>query len=61
MEEKKDNIFEMLDKTNVINVDAENEMKTSFIAYAMEVYVSRDIPVVRDGLNPVHRRILLDM
>ena len=61
MEEKKDNIFEMLDKTNVINVDAENEMKTSFIAYAMAVNVSRAIPDVRDGLKPVHRRILFDM
>lgn len=61
MEEKKDNIFEMLEKTNVINVDAENEMKTSFIAYAMAVNVSRAIPDVRDGLKPVHRRILFDM
>lgn len=61
MEEKKDNIFEMLEKTNIINVDAEKEMKTSFIAYAMAVNVSRAIPDVRDGLKPVHRRILFDM
>ena len=61
MEEKKDNIFEMLDKTNVIEVDAVNEMKTSFIAYAMAVNVSRAIPDVRDGLKPVHRRILYAM
>ena len=51
MEEKKDNIFEMLDKTNVVEVDAINEMKTSFIAYAMAVNVSRAIPDVRDGLK----------
>ncbi len=61
MEEKKDNIFEMLDKTNVVEVDAVNEMKTSFIAYAMAVNVSRAIPDVRDGLKPVHRRILYAM
>ncbi len=61
MEEKKDNIFEMLDKTNVVEVDAINEMKTSFIAYAMAVNVSRAIPDVRDGLKPVHRRILYAM
>ncbi len=61
MEEKKDNILEMLDKTNVVEVDAVNEMKTSFIAYAMAVNVSRAIPDVRDGLKPVHRRILYAM
>ena len=61
MDEKKDNIFEMLDKTNVVEVDAINEMKTSFIAYAMAVNVSRAIPDVRDGLKPVHRRILYAM
>ncbi|MDE6472587.1 MAG: DNA gyrase subunit A [Clostridia bacterium] len=51
----------MLDKTNVVEVDAINEMKTSFIAYAMAVNVSRAIPDVRDGLKPVHRRILYAM
>ena len=60
MEDKKD-ILEMLDKTNVVEVDAVNEMKTSFIAYAMAVNVSRAIPDVRDGLKPVHRRILYAM
>ena len=60
MEDKKD-IFEMLDKTNIVEVDAINEMKTSFIAYAMAVNVSRAIPDVRDGLKPVHRRILYAM
>lgn len=61
MEEKKDNILEMLDKTNVVEIDAVNEMKKSFIAYAMAVNVSRAIPDVRDGLKPVHRRILFAM
>ncbi|MDE7336909.1 MAG: DNA gyrase subunit A, partial [Clostridia bacterium] len=51
----------MLDKTNVVEVDAVKEMKTSFIAYAMAVNVSRAIPDVRDGLKPVHRRILYAM
>ncbi|MDE6614054.1 MAG: DNA topoisomerase 4 subunit A, partial [Clostridia bacterium] len=51
----------MLEKTNVVEVDAVNEMKTSFIAYAMAVNVSRAIPDVRDGLKPVHRRILYAM
>ena len=61
MEEKKDNILEMLDKTNVVEIDAISEMKKSFIAYAMAVNVSRAIPDVRDGLKPVHRRILFAM
>ncbi len=61
MEDKKDNILEMLDKTNVVEIDAVHEMKKSFIAYAMAVNVSRAIPDVRDGLKPVHRRILFAM
>ncbi|MDE6884811.1 MAG: DNA gyrase subunit A, partial [Clostridia bacterium] len=51
----------MLDKTNVVEIDAVHEMKKSFIAYAMAVNVSRAIPDVRDGLKPVHRRILFAM
>lgn len=50
-----------LDKTNVKIVKMEEEMKKSFIAYAMAVNVSRAIPDVRDGLKPVHRRILYAM
>ncbi len=50
-----------LDKTNVKQVKMEEEMKKSFIAYAMAVNVSRAIPDVRDGLKPVHRRILYAM
>ncbi len=52
---------EALDKTNVKIVRMEEEMKKSFIAYAMAVNVSRAIPDVRDGLKPVHRRILYAM
>lgn len=50
--------FEKIDNTTYIDIDAEHEMKKSFIAYAMAVNVSRAIPDVRDGLKPVHRRIL---
>ena len=50
-----------LDKTTVKVVKMEEEMKKSFIAYAMAVNVSRAIPDVRDGLKPVHRRILYAM
>ena len=42
----------------VIDVDIEKEMKSSFLAYSMSVIVSRALPDVRDGLKPVHRRIL---
>ena len=50
-----------LEMTNVINVEVDQELKKSFIAYAMAVNVSRAIPDVRDGLKPVHRRILYAM
>ncbi len=52
---------EILDKTKLINVEVNNEVKKSFIAYAMAVNVSRAIPDVRDGMKPVHRRILYAM
>jgi len=45
----------------IINVDIEHEMKNSYINYAMSVIVSRALPDVRDGLKPVHRRILYSM
>ena len=50
-----------LAKTNIINVEVEDELRKSFMAYAMAVNVSRAIPDVRDGLKPVHRRILYSM
>ena len=46
---------------NLIDVNLTSEMKTSFIDYAMSVIVSRALPDVRDGLKPVHRRILYGM
>ena len=45
----------------IIRVDIEKEMKKSYIDYAMSVIVSRALPDVRDGLKPVHRRILYSM
>jgi len=47
------------DKMNDINISS--EMKTSFLSYAMSVIVARALPDVRDGLKPVHRRILYGM
>ena len=46
---------------NVIDTDVEAIMKESFIQYSMAVIVSRALPDVRDGLKPVHRRILYTM
>lgn len=47
--------------TKIINRDIEKEMKKSFLDYSMSVIVSRALPDVRDGLKPVHRRILYTM
>ena len=60
-EEEKIDLKEMLSKTKLEKVDAVGELKRSFISYAMAVNVSRAIPDVRDGLKPVHRRILYTM
>ena len=51
----------VVDNTKLIHVDCTEEVKKSFIAYAMAVNVARAIPDVRDGLKPVHRRILYAM
>ena len=45
----------------IIPVDVVTEMKESYLAYAMSVITSRALPDVRDGLKPVHRRILFAM
>ena len=50
-----------LSMTKMLDVEVDEELKRSFIAYAMAVNVSRAIPDVRDGLKPVHRRILYSM
>ena len=52
---------EYLDTQTIVNVDIEKRMKEAFIDYAMSVIVSRALPDVRDGLKPVHRRILYSM
>ena len=46
------------ENNKIITVDIEQEMKKSFLDYSMSVIVSRALPDVRDGLKPVHRRIL---
>ena len=55
------NIKEILAKTKIIPVNVTDQMSRCFISYAMAVNVSRAIPDVRDGLKPVHRRILYAM
>lgn len=59
----KEKQFDMsiLENQKVIDVDLNSEMKKSYIDYAMSVIVSRALPDVRDGMKPVHRRILYDM
>ena len=54
----------MADEKNIgtlLPMDVEDELKKSFISYAMAVIVTRALPDVRDGLKPVHRRILYSM
>lgn len=52
---------EIQENSKIINVDLEKEIKKSFLDYSMSVIVSRALPDVRDGLKPVHRRILYTM
>ena len=52
---------EHLNDSKIVNLEVQQELKKSFISYAMAVNVSRAIPDVRDGLKPVHRRILYAM
>ena len=56
-----EDIYEVFKNQNVIDVELNSEMKTSFLQYAMSVIVSRALPDVRDGLKPVHRRIVYTM
>src|SRR4030088_3274708 len=53
--------MEPLNIGTVLPLQLENEMRSSYMAYAMSVIVSRALPDVRDGLKPVHRRILYAM
>lgn len=52
---------EMTEGERIIKINIEEKMKTAYIDYSMSVIVSRALPDVRDGLKPVHRRILYDM
>ncbi len=51
----------MSDQAKIIKVNIEEEMKSAYIDYSMSVIVSRALPDVRDGLKPVHRRVLFGM
>ena len=50
-----------INRGNIVSTDIENEMKDSYLDYAMSVIVGRALPDVRDGLKPVHRRIFMGM
>ena len=51
----------MANSSNIIPIDITEEMKNSYLDYSMSVIVGRALPDVRDGLKPVHRRILYAM
>lgn len=51
----------MVEEDRILNINIENEMKSAYIDYSMSVIVSRALPDVRDGLKPVHRRVLFGM
>jgi DNA gyrase subunit A len=51
----------MAEGEKIISINIENEMKTAYIDYSMSVIVSRALPDVRDGMKPVHRRVLFGM
>ena len=50
-----------MSESRVIQVNIEDHMKSAYIDYSMSVIVSRALPDVRDGLKPVHRRVLFGM
>ena len=51
----------MIEGEKIIRINIEEQMKSAYIDYSMSVIVSRALPDVRDGLKPVHRRILFAM
>lgn len=53
--------MEAIENQHIVDVDLNSEMKKAYISYAMSVIISRALPDVRDGMKPVHRRILYDM
>ena len=52
---------EVFEGEKIVKVNIENQMKSAYIDYSMSVIVSRALPDVRDGLKPVHRRVLYGM
>ena len=52
---------QMTEGEKIIKINIEEEMKSAYIDYSMSVIVSRALPDVRDGLKPVHRRVLFGM
>ncbi len=50
-----------MENDRILEINIENEMKSSYIDYSMSVIVSRALPDVRDGFKPVHRRVLYGM
>ena len=52
---------EIVPQGNILNQPLEEEMKNSYINYAMSVIIGRALPDARDGLKPVHRRVLYGM
>ena len=53
--------LETQDNNRIIPINIEEQMKTAYIDYSMSVIVGRALPDIRDGLKPVHRRILYAM
>ena len=56
-----ENNFENNEGTKILQIDIDEEMRTAFLDYSMSVIMSRALPDVRDGLKPVHRRIVYTM
>ncbi len=61
MKQKEKKIQPVWSEGNIITIDIDREMRKSFLDYSMSVIVSRALPDVRDGLKPVHRRIIYTM
>src|ERR1700761_2782919 len=53
--------LETSDNNRIVQINIEEQMKTAYIDYSMSVIVGRALPDVRDGLKPVHRRVLFAM
>jgi len=60
MNDKQPSLFTMTE-TRAVPINIEDEIKKSYLEYALSVIIGRALPDVRDGLKPVHRRILFAM